>query len=155
MLLVANLPNTKWCKKSEKWPKPWQMGTHLRVLSESFPMNTNMTGFGWFSLPAFQQFNILKFKCWPFISLSSIGTTDLQWYNTFSYSISTFGIILSTSTNPLQELPSDITHTHTHTEQSTSKTLFKSRKSLRDFYIGRSSSSAYIYCNNVSLYARF
>ena len=22
------------------------MGTHLRVLSESFPMNTNMTGFG-------------------------------------------------------------------------------------------------------------
>ena len=25
------------------------MGTHLRVLSESFPMNTNMTGFRWFS----------------------------------------------------------------------------------------------------------
>ena len=25
------------------------MGTHLRVLIESFPMNTNMTGFGWFS----------------------------------------------------------------------------------------------------------
>ena len=25
------------------------MGTHLRVLSESFLMNTNMTGFGWFS----------------------------------------------------------------------------------------------------------
>ena len=24
------------------------MGTHLRVLSESFQMNTNMTGFGWF-----------------------------------------------------------------------------------------------------------
>ena len=24
------------------------MGTHLRVLSESFPMNTNMTGFRWF-----------------------------------------------------------------------------------------------------------
>ena len=25
------------------------MGTHLTVLSESFPMNTNMTGFRWFS----------------------------------------------------------------------------------------------------------
>ena len=49
MLLVANLANTKWCKKPEKWPKPWQMGTHLRVLSESFQMNTNLTGFRWFS----------------------------------------------------------------------------------------------------------
>ena len=25
------------------------MGTHIRVLGESFPMNTNMTGFRWFS----------------------------------------------------------------------------------------------------------
>ena len=25
------------------------MGTHLRELSEGFPMNTNMTGFRWFS----------------------------------------------------------------------------------------------------------
>ena len=48
MLLVANLTNTKKCKKPEKLLKPWQMGTHLRVLSESFPMNTNMTGFQWF-----------------------------------------------------------------------------------------------------------
>ena len=48
MLLVANLANTKWCKKPEKWPKPWQMGTHMKVLGESFPMNTNMTGFRWF-----------------------------------------------------------------------------------------------------------
>ena len=35
MLLVANLANTNSCKKSEKWLKPWHMGTHLRVLSES------------------------------------------------------------------------------------------------------------------------
>ena len=49
MLLVANLANRKWCKKPYKWLKPWQMGTHLRVLSESYLMNTNMTGFGWFS----------------------------------------------------------------------------------------------------------
>ena len=25
------------------------MGSHLRVLSESYPMDTNMTGFRWFS----------------------------------------------------------------------------------------------------------
>ena len=45
MLLVANLANTKSCKKPEKWLKPRHMGTHLRVLSESYPMNTNMTVF--------------------------------------------------------------------------------------------------------------
>ena len=49
MLLVANSTNTKWCKNPEKSLKPWQMGTHLRVLSESFQMNTNMTGFRRFS----------------------------------------------------------------------------------------------------------
>ena len=47
--------------KPEKWPiwpiqndaqtrkMTWHMGTHLRVLSESYLMNTNMTGFMWFS----------------------------------------------------------------------------------------------------------
>ena len=42
--LVARLANTKRYK-SKKLLKPWQMDTHLRVLSESNPMNTNMTGF--------------------------------------------------------------------------------------------------------------
>ena len=32
------------------------MGTHLRVLDESFPMNTKMIGFRWFS-------KILEFLC--------------------------------------------------------------------------------------------
>ena len=45
MLLVANFAQTKWCKKVEKWRKHWQMGTHLGVLNESFPMNTIVTGF--------------------------------------------------------------------------------------------------------------
>ena len=45
MLLVANFANTKLCKKPEKCLKPWQMGTHLKALNESYPMNTNMTGF--------------------------------------------------------------------------------------------------------------
>ena len=45
----GQLANTKWCKNPGKWPKPWHVGTHLRVLSESYPMNTNLTGFRWFS----------------------------------------------------------------------------------------------------------
>ena len=40
-LLVANLPDAKWCKIAEKWLKTWQMGTHMRVFSESYPMNIN------------------------------------------------------------------------------------------------------------------
>ena len=31
-------------KKLEKWLKPWHMGLHLRVLSESIRMNTIMQG---------------------------------------------------------------------------------------------------------------
>ena len=42
---MANLANTKWHKNAEKLLKPRQVGTHLRVLSETFPMNTNMTEF--------------------------------------------------------------------------------------------------------------
>ena len=49
ILLVANLTNTKWCKKPEKWLKPLHMGTCLTVLGKSYPMNTYMTGFGCFS----------------------------------------------------------------------------------------------------------
>ena len=42
----------KRCLKTwtpEEWLKPWHMGTHMKVLSVSYPMNTNMTGFRWFS----------------------------------------------------------------------------------------------------------
>ena len=63
MLLVANLVNTKWCKKPGKRLTPWHMGTHLRVLSESYPTNTNMTGFRWFS-------KISAFLCFAKSSLS-------------------------------------------------------------------------------------
>ena len=49
MLVVANFANTIWCKKPKDWLKPWHMGTYLRVLRESYPMNTNMTGFRWLS----------------------------------------------------------------------------------------------------------
>ena len=34
---------------AEKLVKPWQMGTLLRVLIESYPMNTNVAGIRWFS----------------------------------------------------------------------------------------------------------
>ena len=50
MPLVANFANfCIFCKNNERLLKPWHMGTHLRVLSESHPMNTNMRGFSWFS----------------------------------------------------------------------------------------------------------
>ena len=49
VLLVAKLVNMKWWQKAGEWLKPWHMATHLRVLSQSYPMNTNMTCFGWFS----------------------------------------------------------------------------------------------------------
>ena len=38
MLLAANFAKTKWCKK---WQKPWHIGTHVRVLSESYPMDAS------------------------------------------------------------------------------------------------------------------
>ena len=47
MPLVATLGNTKWCKKTAKW----HVGTHLRVLCEIYPMNTNMTGLDGFQKP--------------------------------------------------------------------------------------------------------
>ena len=43
-LLVANFANTKCCKNTEKLLKPCHIGTHRRVLSKSYPMNTNITG---------------------------------------------------------------------------------------------------------------
>ena len=49
LLLVANLASTKWCKKTEKWLKPWHIGICLRVLSEGYSMNTNMRAVRCFS----------------------------------------------------------------------------------------------------------
>ena len=54
--LLANLAITKWCKQTEKWLKPWHMVPHLRILSKSYPMNTNVTGFRWFKKIIFASF---------------------------------------------------------------------------------------------------
>ena len=32
----------KWNKKLRQWPKPWHMGTYLRLLSKSYPMKCHM-----------------------------------------------------------------------------------------------------------------
>ena len=40
---VANLANTQGSKIPAKILKPWHMGTHLRELQESYPMNPTMT----------------------------------------------------------------------------------------------------------------
>ena len=45
--LIFSIQND--AKKTEKLLHPWHMGTHLRGLGENCPMNTNMTGFRWFS----------------------------------------------------------------------------------------------------------
>ena len=49
MLLMANLADTKLCKKPELLLKSGQMSTHLKILNESYPINTNMTGIQCFS----------------------------------------------------------------------------------------------------------
>ena len=49
MLLMADLDNTNDAKNLEKRLNPWHMGAYLRVLSNSYPMNTNIAGFRWVS----------------------------------------------------------------------------------------------------------
>ena len=51
VLVVANFANTRSHKKSKKWLKPWHMGTHMRVLNESYPMNPHWKG--WIRTEAF------------------------------------------------------------------------------------------------------
>ena len=48
MLLEDNFFNTKMMQKTWKMSETLANGTHLRLLTESFPMNTNMTEFRWF-----------------------------------------------------------------------------------------------------------
>ena len=80
MLLVANLASTKLCKKTEKWLKLWHMGTHLTVLSESYPMNTNMTGIKCFSK------NLWVLVIWVKVAPPLEGSaTDWTWYIGLQY----------------------------------------------------------------------
>ena len=81
MLLVANLANTKWCKKPENLLKPLHMSTHLRALSESFPLNTNMTRIKWFS----------ESLCPCALDISSLSIGRVKNY--------TWGLILSPANN--------------------------------------------------------
>ena len=46
------------------------MGTYLRVLNESFPMNTNMTGFRWFSK------NLCIFVLWTKVAIALEGLNN-------------------------------------------------------------------------------
>ena len=45
MLLVTNIAKYKIMQTL----KHWHVGTHLKVLLESYIMNTNMTGFRWYT----------------------------------------------------------------------------------------------------------
>ena len=48
LLLLDKFAKTRWCENFKKWLKPWHIGTHLKVLSKSYWINTNMAGFGRF-----------------------------------------------------------------------------------------------------------
>ena len=48
------------------------MGTHLKVLSESYPMNTNMTVFGWF----FKDFYVLVL--WTKVTASAVEGLNMH-----------------------------------------------------------------------------
>ena len=86
MLLVANFANTKSHKKAKIWPKPWHMGAHMRALSESYPMNINMT--------AFRRFlKIFVTLCFGKSSLS-IGRVNANHSDKFPYYLSYLGLFL-------------------------------------------------------------
>ena len=54
--------------------KTLHVGTHLRVLSESFPMNTNMAGFRWFSK--------IILSLWTYVALAlEVFTGDIARVN--------------------------------------------------------------------------
>ena len=78
MLVVARFAKAKYCKNSEKSLKPWHVGTHLRVLSESYLMTTNMSGFTCFS------------KIFAFLDKSSlsIGRVNSLVQNTLFFIVS-------------------------------------------------------------------
>ena len=77
---MANLANSKWCVNPEKWLKPWHMGTHLKVLCESYPMNTNMIGFKWFS----------KILCHCALDESSLSIRRVKRYCLFFWAATGF-----------------------------------------------------------------
>ena len=84
MLLVANIANTKWCKKPANWLKPWHVGTHLRVLSETYLMNTNRVKL------------IIKNRCIPVLWQSSLSIRRVNlktwsWSGLFSCPVSFYG----------------------------------------------------------------
>ena len=49
MMLVPIIWQLQNYTRNLKNDKSWHIATHLRVLSKSFPMNTDTKGFRWFS----------------------------------------------------------------------------------------------------------
>ena len=83
IMLVTNLTNAKIFKKPEKWWNPWCLGTHLRVLRDSYPMNTKLTGFRWFSKDfaslCFGWTLLYDLSCWKRCKNPFLPYLDL-WY---------------------------------------------------------------------------
>ena len=93
IMVVANLAITKRKKNFKKY---WHMGTYLRVLSESFPMNINMTGLKWFS-------NIFFLVLWTKIDLALEGlNTFLTVHWLGMYNQYRLGIVKIIKITPMQ-----------------------------------------------------
>ena len=61
--------------------KSWQMGTHLIVLSDSYPMNTNMTGYKCFLkiFASLYMVSRISKKIFTPFSEGILGMVQLQW----------------------------------------------------------------------------
>ena len=81
ILLVANLTNIKWCKKSGKCLKPCHMGTHVRILNEKFPMNTNTIGFRFLISLSIGRVKTLAFSCTIYLKahLNTFYFISVHW----------------------------------------------------------------------------
>ena len=89
LIIVLNEPclvgQQKMMQKAWKWLKLCHMGTHLRVLGECYPMNTNMKGScclasgKHFSFKYFQKILLSK-KCYQNCQ-ACFGCSECEWVN--------------------------------------------------------------------------
>ena len=56
------------------------MGTHLRVLCESYPMNTNMSGFRWFKRKKIHLRFIARFRFHILVVVGLWHLKECRWF---------------------------------------------------------------------------
>ena len=96
------------------------MGTHLRVLGKGYPMNTNMTGFRWFS-------NLCVFVLWTRVAPA------LEWLKYISY-FCNFDLYLSSNLK-LSDVLTDQQRSLSQSAELISKNLAEICPNLGYFWI--------------------